>query len=257
MNTIELKYPVVLVHGIAAKDSNQFWGRIVETLKEGGVEVFLGNTDSWASIEHNALRLRRRINHILKQTGKEKVNIIAHSKGGIDSRYLISSLKYERIASLTTISTPHRGSEIADYVFSKEVIKGIISIRSLRKVFRLYGDRIPDPYTMLKNLTTSYMEEFNRNNPDNESVYYSSYHSVLEGKMDDLPYYYTFQYLKKIAGANDGLVSTDSAEWGSEFNIIKGLSHSEILDYKRKTISGIDVPRQYLAIARKLAELGF
>ena len=43
--------------------------------------------------------------------------------GGLDSRYLVSKMGWgDRVASLTTISTPHRGSNIADVLL--KVIPG-------------------------------------------------------------------------------------------------------------------------------------
>lgn len=66
-------------------------------------------------MEENAGILREKIFEILRENGEEKVNIIAHSKGGLDSRYLISGLHMAPyVASLTTICTPHRGSMLAD-----------------------------------------------------------------------------------------------------------------------------------------------
>lgn len=56
---------MILVHGIAAKDNNLFWGRIPEKLKDAGINVFLGNTDSWGGVESNALFLRDTIDAVL------------------------------------------------------------------------------------------------------------------------------------------------------------------------------------------------
>ena len=54
--------------------------------------------------------IKKKILEVIEKTGCEKVNIIAHSKGGLDSRYAISILGMDKYtASLTTISTPHRG----------------------------------------------------------------------------------------------------------------------------------------------------
>lgn len=51
------------------------------------------------------------------------IHIIAHSMGGLDSRILIGN-NYQglgdRIASLTTLSTPHRGSPVADLLVGGE-----------------------------------------------------------------------------------------------------------------------------------------
>lgn len=254
MQPINLKYPVILAHGIAAKDHSLFWGRIVDCLKEHGVAVFLGNTDSWGSIKNNAFLLKKSVDKVLRETHAGKVHIIAHSKGGIDSRYLISSLKYgDKIASLTTISTPHRGSEIANFVFERQFMRRIISRKLVRRLFRLYGDRVPQPLTMVNNLTTTFMEQFNKENPNDERVYYSSYHSIMNNRWDDLFYFYTYHYLRKVAGDNDGLVSVESARWGEEFHLLRGISHSEILDIKKRAISGINIIEQYLDIVRALS----
>jgi hypothetical protein len=43
------KYPIILVHGIGAKDNNLFWGRIPKKMQNMGLNVLLGNTDSWGS----------------------------------------------------------------------------------------------------------------------------------------------------------------------------------------------------------------
>ena len=93
MDKENLKYPAILVHGMMAKDNHLFWGRIPERLKNAGIKVFLGNTSSWSGIESNALSLRKTVDLVLAECGVEKVNLIAHSKGGIDSRFLISTLK--------------------------------------------------------------------------------------------------------------------------------------------------------------------
>src|SRR5215467_12843810 len=45
------------------------------------------------------------------------IHIIAHSMGGLDSRFILSNnlnALASRIKSLSTLSTPHRGSPVAD-----------------------------------------------------------------------------------------------------------------------------------------------
>jgi len=58
------------------------------------------------------------------------------------------------------------------------------------------------------------------------------------------------------------VVSLKSARWGEDFTFIQGMktsgiSHSEIVDIKRKTISGVDIPSEYLKIIDKLILKGF
>ena len=86
------RYPILLVHGVFFRDFRFFnyWGRIPAELKRNGATIFYGNQQSAASVERCGEELTERIKQIIQETGCEKVNIIAHSKGGLDSRYAIS-----------------------------------------------------------------------------------------------------------------------------------------------------------------------
>jgi Predicted acetyltransferases and hydrolases with the alpha/beta hydrolase fold len=260
--TIKLKYPIILVHGLAVKDKRVFWGRIPKRLQEAGLNVYPGKTDSWGSFESNAHLLAKTIDEVLALHQCEKVNIIAHSKGGIDSRFLISSLGYAgKVAGLTTIATPHHGSEIVDFILERRAIYSPKAKQIINSLVKVYGDKSPDPYRIAAELSTEGMKEFNRNNPDHPGVRYSSYHSILKDSLDDLYCSYTFNFLRKIAGENDGIVSLKSARWGTDFTLIEGLkksgiSHLDIIDLKRKKVSGLDIPAQYLKIVEKLMERG-
>lgn len=259
MNT---NYPIILVHGLGAKDNNFFWGRIPKTLQSKGVDVYLGSSQSWGCIEYNAEQLAKRIDEILHQTKKEKVNLIAHSKGGVDARYLISTLGYDnRVASLTTVSTPHRGAEIADFIHKKPFIYKAPIQKAIETMVKVFGDKSSQPYKILEELQTCAMQEFNKKNPNKKNVYYSSYHSILKNATDDLTYYASFQYISKIAGPNDGVVSMKSAEWGESFTLIQGkekigISHTDIVDLSRRKISGIEIPDIYVGMVDKLIEKG-
>ena len=85
------EYPILLVHGAGFRDLKipVYWGRIPRVLREHGAEVFFGEQDCWASTETNAHALCERIDAICAQTGAEKVNIIAHSKGGLEARMFL------------------------------------------------------------------------------------------------------------------------------------------------------------------------
>ena len=108
----------VMLHGIGFRDLRYFnyWGRIPKELAENGAVVYYGHQQAWGTIEDNAQIIREKILEILSENHCDKVNIIAHSKGGLDARYLISGLHMEnQVASLTTVSTPHRGSELLSF----------------------------------------------------------------------------------------------------------------------------------------------
>lgn len=259
---VKLKYPVILVHGINSKDYKLFWGNIPKRLEELGLKVYFGNTDAWGSIENNAEYLKETVDKVLSECNCNKVNIIAHSKGGIDSRYLISSLNYgDKVASLTTISTPHKGAELADYIFEHKSINKTIVKNTINLFVKLFGDNTPEPYVLLSELTTKSMEEFNLNNPNDDRVVYLSYYSSMKHSYDDVSLFLTHWYLSKVAGENDGIVTVDSAKWGENHKLVEGknrqgISHIDMVDFKRFKISGVDIPEIYIEIVKELEGRG-
>jgi len=259
---IPLRYPVVLVHGIVAHDRMskiKFWGRIPEVLADRGVNVFWGNTDAWGDYESNALALKGTIEKILQEAQKEKVNIIAHSKGGIDSRYLIWKYGFgDKVASLTTMCTPHHGSEIADLIYSQRITHAKATKKALSIFGELYGDTNPNPYNLNYQLTTAKMKEFNEKITMDDRVFYQSLYTTMNNAFDELMFFYPYLYLNKTRGKNDGIISEYSAIWGKNVRKIEGgISHAGILDFKRKKISNIDIPGIYVRIVKELSENGF
>lgn len=82
------KYPLLLVHGVFFRDFRylNYWGRIPRELQRNGATVYYGQQQSAAAVEESGKELAARIRQIVEETGCGKVNIIAHSKGGLDSR---------------------------------------------------------------------------------------------------------------------------------------------------------------------------
>ena len=57
----------------------------------------------------------QQIEFIASSTGAGKVNLIGHSEGGLDARYVMA-VRPDLVASLTTVATPHLGAELADFL---------------------------------------------------------------------------------------------------------------------------------------------
>lgn len=164
-----LKYPILLVHGMGFRDYKHlgYWGRIPDALEAMGCSVFFGGQDSVADIETNGTHLAGRIAEILRETGAERVNIIAHSKGGPDSRYAISAAGAgDMVASLTTIATPHHGSKTVDLLMKcpKPWIRFVGWWTD--GMFRIMGDKNPHSYAVFHCFTTEAAENFNAKIPD-------------------------------------------------------------------------------------------
>lgn len=266
------KYPIVLIHGTGFRDRKFFgyWGRIPKILIENGAEIYYGNQDSWGTIESNAATLKDNIEKIMEQTGAEKVNLIAHSKGGLESRYLISTLGMsDKIASLTTIATPHHGSKTMDIVY--KLPKGIfIALAACINCWhRILGDENPDFHVAIKGFTTYYSKEFNEKNPDINGVYYQSYAAVMNNSLSDILMIFPHFIINLVEGENDGLVTPESANWANFKGVLKGgtnrgISHADEVDARRMKLSastefGIfsDICDVYVKIVSDLKDMGY
>ncbi|MBQ7774833.1 MAG: triacylglycerol lipase [Lachnospiraceae bacterium] len=260
------KYPVVMVHGIFFRDWQFFnyWGRVPKELKQNGANVYYGNQQSSLSVAESAAELKQEILRILQESGAEKVNIVAHSKGGLDSRYAISKLGLEdKVASLTTINTPHRGCEFADALLNS-LPKGLIHFVAdkYNKLFHKLGDVGPDFLAGVSDLTACACAAFNEEVKDSPQVYYQSVMSRMSSVQSaGFPLNLGYLLSKKYEGANDGLVSVTSAQWGEFMGVIsakhQGVSHGDMIDLMRRNIKGFDVSEFYVKLFEELKRKGF
>jgi len=110
--------PIVLVHGYLGFDnlaSVEYFRGVANHLQQlFGVRVFATKTGPKDSVRERAADLDREIS---ARFGSDPVHIIAHSIGGLDARYALTAMGSQaqaRIASLTTVATPHAGTYLAD-----------------------------------------------------------------------------------------------------------------------------------------------
>lgn len=258
------KYPILLVHGVHHADERPrpYWGRIPEVLREAGACVYFGGQDSWGTVVQNAAVLSRTIRDILEKENCARVNIIAHSKGGLDSRYLIGALGMgDVIASLTTICTPHRGCTFLDRL--ARIPKPFwMPIHAVIWVYcRAIGDKTVSFYDVCMELRASTCAAFNARYPDDPQVYYQSYAAVMSRPTSDLLMAVPHLLVRAFDGENDGLVSVSSAMWGEFRGALratgrKGISHHQMVDYLRRD-GEISLPQLYASIADDLRQKGF
>lgn len=263
----ETKYPILLVHGVFFRDFKYFnyWGRIPAELEKNGATIFYGNQNSASSVADSGKELADRIRKICIDQGYGKVNIIAHSKGGLDSRMAISMYGCAPyVQSLTTINTPHRGCEFADYLLNKipqSVQKGLDEMynAALSKL----GDKDPSFLDAVNDLTASSCAQFNSQVFDAPSVYYQSVGSKLnKASGGRFPLNYTNHLVGHFDGPNDGLVGEKSFCWGSDFEFItikgkRGISHGDVIDLNRENFKGFDVREYFVQLVSNLKKKGF
>ena len=266
----ELKYPVLLVHGMGFRDHKRicYWGRIPKALEQMGAKIVYGGQDSNASIETNARHIAARIDDILLETDAKKVNIIAHSKGGLDCRYAISCLGMaEKVASLTTISTPHHGSKTVDALLKIPAFLVKAGCFCADIWFSLLGDKNPDTYSAISSFTTAAAKKFNEEVTDSESIYYRSYAFVMQKASSDIFMWLTNLVVGAFEGENDGLLAPRSVKWGDFRGTFRGegrrgISHCDEVDMRRRPLSkkrgeGVsDIVDIYREIISDLYEMG-
>jgi len=242
------RYPVVLAHGIfgfaeigIGSLKQCYFRGIPEHLQKLGVKVYRARVPPASSVAKRAAVLADAI----RDVPEKKVNIIAHSMGGLDARYAISKLHVaKRVASLTTIGTPHRGTAVADA--GTYMLGEILGIRRILKTVGLGLDAF-------YNMTKDHMSVFNRDVPNVRRVRYFSVTGAV-GEKDNAVHSLlaaSHDFLDKHAGPNDGLVPVESQKWGKVLYQIEAGHWAQI-----GWSSGLDAPAFYEKLLRKLRSQG-
>ena len=257
------RYPLVLVHGMGGFEDlgpvDYYFG-IPGLLREAGYAVFVPETDPVNSTPVRAEQLANQIDRILACTCAEKLNLIGHSQGALDIRYLTTALGYgERIESLTSIAGPHRGTPLADAALG--LIEGPTQaiLDALTAAFTgiVYGrpDEYPDLNAALESVSSPARAAYNEMWPDDPNVpiyAYAGLSGLLTRGQDvcdggDLPaprrgdilapeFAVTFAFINQVVGPNDGLVPVESARWGH----FRGCIRADHLDQIGQLLGVVD-----------------
>nr|BBE10600.1 lipase 2 [Rhodotorula toruloides] len=114
------RFPIVLCHGLYGFDVRgpgffrlHYWGDLLKILRgKIGAEVFVTAVPGTGSVKNRAYVLHKALEDTPSLLNRD-LNFVGHSMGGLDARYLISNIRptLYHPRSLTTMCTPHRGSE--------------------------------------------------------------------------------------------------------------------------------------------------
>jgi triacylglycerol lipase len=122
------QYPIVLAHGLMGFESIlsliDYWPGIVNSLEKDGATVFITEVSTVNSSQVRGEQLLEQIEEIIAITGAEKVNLMGHSQGSLDARY-VATVRPELIASITSIGGPH-GSDITQLDIESGLLSGLI-----------------------------------------------------------------------------------------------------------------------------------
>jgi triacylglycerol lipase len=241
------RYPIVLVHGYAGVDTYfgliDYFFDVHDRLEALGYDVHTPVTDPIATSERRGRQLEESIDVIVAETGASQVNVIAHSQGGLDARFLTSPGGLGRadvVASITTVSTPHQGVDA--------VLWDLFSVEDFSR---------------------EAMAEFNRINVDAADVRYWSWtarscgtlgfgcQGESAGEVID-PFLVTTYNLLSRFGDNDGIVTTASAVWGDHLGLLFADHFDQVGQIADPEFAGDPFNHRafYVSEARRLAAAG-
>ncbi|KOS20510.1 Lipase 2 [Escovopsis weberi] len=270
------KYPIVLAHGLLGfaeislhprLPTIRYWASIQEALAGAGATVLATSVPPSGSVPDRAAQLAAQIG----RAAHPVVNIVAHSMGGLDARYMIARGLNDpalrpadssspdsgspdngirpqpfRVASLVTIATPHRGSAYADHL-----LRDGGPFRRLYPALRAVGLGTD----AFEQLTTTYARDtFNPAVPDDPRVRYFSYGAAISSSSSSSspsssssysssptssprrlglldPLRGPHRIVQRSEGPNDGLVSVRSSRWGTYRGTLVGVSHLDLIDW--------------------------
>ena len=218
-------HPIILAHGFArfdvisngllkidnnaGQDSLHYFRNIRSCLMLNGFDVWHSNVTWAGSLVKRAADLKSEVETALQRCDAERVHIIGHSMGGLDARRMLFDFQDEdfhnKVASVTTIGTPHHGSPVAQYLLA--------NFPSQIKALGMAPEG-------LKDLTPGAMKQFNRKvGPFEQScgVRFRAYAGQQSLSRVFTPLKLCWCVIHKAEGDNDGLVSVASARWSDEY----------------------------------------
>jgi triacylglycerol lipase len=237
-------HPIVLAHGWGGIDrigpfplGYSYFRGIPDGLRQAGHVVHVARVPPTASIDLRAAALARQVRLL-----DARVNIIAHSMGGLDARLAIARYGLgDRVASLTTIGTPHHGTPLAD------VALAFGEWRRVRGVLDRVGLNVDGVY----DVSTKRMREFNRRVPNAPDVIYNNVVAAVNLDAGGVHAMLSVghSYLLRKAGPNDGIVPAMSQLWGETLEEVDADHWAQIGWFGR-----FDVRQFYIRLANRLVE---
>lgn len=257
------RYPVVLLHGFGAL-ANTMQGGILHAeamaLRSHGVWAYAPHVDPYGTLDVRASAWARRLGIVLDETGAEKVNLVAFSSGGLDARVLATERDWaDRIASLVTLSTPHRGTALADYVLRQPDMLRAFAVGVMDTLGRAaYETAPPEAEEAVAELAPEAVAARFDPGATIPGVWCASFTSRA-GKGTDVPMYPPLvvpnRILYGLAGRNDGIVPTASMAWGEDLGCIDA-DHARQIGLKVPGTRGHDSKAFFLELAETLRTRG-
>jgi triacylglycerol lipase len=253
-DAFKLRHPIVLIHGLGARQNIgplRYFSHLPELLAKAGTEVLLADIHPWHSLETRTEELKAQIN---ARFPDGKVNLLGHSMGGLDARHVVAKGGFaERVASVTSVGSPHRGTSVGDFVLKTLPETARLAIEELINVFGLSNQG-------LQQMTREHvMNTLAPELGDAAGVAYFSATTVIRNPAfrNSLPVFWLpHRLIHAIEGENDGFVSEESAKWGEHIVTDYGDHYAQI-GYEYALNRSFDFEGFYSKIFRRLRAEGF
>ena len=285
------QYPILLIHGLFGFDrigTSELFHNVKQSLRSAGARVFIPHLSATHSNEARGDQLLAQIDRVLEGTGASKVNLIGHSQGALAARYA-AALAPHAIASVTSVSGPNHGSELADFL-RKALTPGRLPEHVAATIATLFADFVSllsgNPHlpqnavAALNALTTEGVGAFNDKYPQGlpktwggkgrelvNGVRYYSWSGTLQGTLLDeglnaLDPLHGFlrafsHYFTTEAEQNDGMVGRYSSHLGKVIRSDYPLDHLSSLGHSDgRSRKAIDPVALYVQHAERLRNAG-
>ncbi|ARI75705.1 esterase/lipase family protein [Halobacillus mangrovi] len=203
------KLPILFVHGL--NSSSETWyenNNMYTTAYQNGYETAFIDLYPDKNMWDNGALLAEKVKEMYAHFG-EKVVVVAHSKGGIDTQAaLVHYGAAPYIERMITLSTPYQGSQLADLAYSSWAgwLAGIL------------GSKNDATYS----LQTGYMSYFRSETDNQPNVYQTPIYTMGGTKWGSFgsSLYWGGLYLRAY-GSNDGAVTVKSSrlEYANEIKV--------------------------------------
>jgi len=134
------QYPIVLIPGLMGfgklLGTVAYFGGIPKALSDGGATVFVAAVSQTNTPFARGQQLITQLDAWRAQTGASRFNLIAHSQGGLDARY-VASVRPDLVASITSIGGPHLGAPAASLALNFPLGLGVDLMQGLSDLVKL------------------------------------------------------------------------------------------------------------------------
>ena len=241
------RLPVVLVHGLfgfeeigVGRSRHAYFRGVRAALEKDGHLVRVARVAAVGTIAARAEALAR----CVEEVEARRVNLVAHSMGGLDARWAIARLGLRRrVGAIVTVGTPHLGTPLAD------LSADLAARLGLERALAVGGVSLD----AFHDLTTARMARFDEEAPDARGVAYASVVGTVRRVRRTNPLLVPgYLWLEGRAGPNDGVVPAASQRWGEVIAEVEA-DHWAQIGWSRH----FDAVAFYLGLLRELRAMGF